>query len=81
MTLRFTPRDRDDLRQIIERIARENPTADTDRPPTLSWNSQRKKCEISQSPRHAISVSHSLFRHFVEDADVSHPTLGATPLG
>ncbi|QDW37070.1 type II toxin-antitoxin system RelE/ParE family toxin [Bradyrhizobium sp. KBS0727] len=74
MTLRFTPRARDDLREIMEYIAKENPAAAVRvgraifdataliAARTLSRNSQCQSPGIAQPLGHAVSVPNPLFR-------------------
>jgi toxin ParE1/3/4 len=93
MTLRFTPRARDDLRQIMEYIAKENPTAadrvgraifDTAaliarRPYLGIRNAKDAKFRSRLVTRYPYRIS--LFRRGRRYLDRSHTALGTAPLG
>jgi len=75
MTLRFTPRARDDLRQIMEYIAKENPTA-ADRVgraifDTTTLIARRPYLGIrnAKDPKFRSRLV-TRYPYFVEDADV-----------
>ena len=96
MTLRFTPRARDDLREIMDYIAKENP-AGADRVGRAIFDAcaliaarpylgicnarERKSPGIAEPPDHAISIPDPLFRRGRQYLDRSHPTFRAAAPG